>query len=101
MGLINLRDLVAFPANGNNASTTVINGVNFNKTALEYWNYTLYTNNTLSNDSNCYLIFNQYQPIMFSNGTFVNATSCYVPILPLETRGRLGALFGSLFGISI
>jgi hypothetical protein len=101
MGLINLRDLVAFPTNGNNASDTILNGIHFNKTALDYWNYTLYSNNTLSNGSSCYLLFDNYQPAMFSNGTFVNGTSCYVPILPLEMRGRLGAIFGALFGLSI
>jgi Protein of unknown function (DUF2434) len=99
-GLVNIRDLLAFPA-GSNTTDTVINGIHLNKTALEYWNYTLYSNNTLSNNSNCFLVFDNYQPFMFSNGTFVNQTSCYVPILPLETRGRLGAVFGSLFGLSI
>lgn len=101
MGLINVRDLLAFPANGDNTTDTVINGIHFNKTALDHWNYTLYSNNTLSNASNCLLVFADYQPVLFSNGTFVNGTSCYVPILPLKTRGRLGATLGALFGFSI
>jgi hypothetical protein len=101
MGLINVRDLLAFPANGDNSSDTIINGIHFNKTALEYWNYTLYSNSTLSNVSNCFLIFADYQPILYSNGTFINGTSCYLPILPLRTRGRLGSAFGVLFGFSI
>jgi Protein of unknown function (DUF2434) len=101
MGLINLRDLVAFPSNGDNNTDTVINGIHFNTTALTHWNYTLYSNNTLSNVSNCYLIFDNWKPIILANGTFINGTSCYSPILPLETRGRLGAIFAALFAISI
>lgn len=98
MGLLNLRSLVA---NGNNASDTIINGVHFNTTALNYWNYTLYSNETLSNGSNCFLVFGPYQPTFLSNGTFINGTDCDAPILPLETRGRLGAIFGAVFGITL
>jgi hypothetical protein len=101
MPLLNLRDLVAFPQNGDNATDTVLNGIHFNKSALSHWNYTLYSNFTLSNNSNCYILLDGYQPIFHSNGTFVNATSCYVPIRPLQTRGRLGAIFAALFAICI
>lgn len=101
MGLIQLRELLAFPPNPDNSSDTVLNGIHFNLTALQYWNYTLFSNGTLSNHSSCYLIFDDYKPVILSNGTFINGTSCYVPILPLKTRGRVGALFGALFGISI
>lgn len=101
MPLIDLRDIVAFPSNGENSTDTIINGVHFNATALEYWNYTLYSNNTLSNNSKCYLIFDQYRPFMFNNGSFVNATSCYFPVLPIKTRGTLGIIFGALFALSI
>jgi hypothetical protein len=101
MALINVRDLLAFPSNGDNATDTVINGIHFNTTALTHWNYTLYSNNTLSNASNCLLVFASYQPSLFANGTWANSTSCSVPILALKTRGRLGATLGALFGISI
>jgi hypothetical protein len=101
MPILNIRELLAFP-NGDNSSDTVINGVHLNQTALKFWNYTLYSNNTLSNQSNCYLIFDQYKPdSILLNGTFVNGTNCYVPILPLKKRGRLGAIFASLFAVTI
>jgi hypothetical protein len=101
MALINVRDLLAFPANGDNATDTIINGVHFNTTALQHWNYTLYSNHTLSNASYCFLVFADYQPVLFANGTFANGTSCDDPILPMKTRGRLGVTLGALFGISI
>jgi hypothetical protein len=101
MPLLNLRDLVAFPTNGDNTTDTIINGVHFNKTALEFWNYTLYSNNTLSNVSNCYLVFDLYQPVFISNGSFVNATNCYVPILGMKTGARLDLIFASLFGVGL
>ncbi|KAK5004599.1 hypothetical protein LTR39_006138, partial [Cryomyces antarcticus] len=85
MGLINLRELLQFPV-GDNATDTLINGVHFNQTALDYWNYTLYSNNTISNDSKCYLIFDQYQPLMLSNGSWINGTSCYLPYYRIKGR---------------
>jgi hypothetical protein len=102
MGLINLpRDLLAFPQNGDNSSDTVLNGLHFNTTALTHWNYTLYSNNTLSNNSNCYLIFDQFKPVFLYNGTWVNATTCYVPVLGIKERGKLGIAFSALFAASI
>lgn len=101
MGLIQLRDLVAFPDNGINGSDTVINGVHLNKTALEYWNYTLYSNNTLSNNSNCYIIFDNYKPFLLGNGTFINATSCYIPVFGIGSRGKAGIGFAAFFAVSI
>jgi hypothetical protein len=101
MGFLQLRDLVPFPANGDNSSETIVNGIHFNKTALDLFNYTLYSNNTLSNNSNCYLIFGEYQPSILFNGTIVNGTNCAAPILPLKTRGKLAAVFGALFGITL
>ena len=82
--------------------TTLINGISYNATALRSWNYTSYSNGTLSNESNCYLTFGVYQPILISqNGTFINATSCYTPINNIGARGVTGLVFGSLFGLSI
>lgn len=101
MPLIDLRDIIAFPNNGDNSTDTVINSMHFNTTALKYFNYTLYSNNTLSNNSKCYLIFDMYKPYLFANGTFVNGTSCYSPINAIKTRGATGVAFAGLFAISI
>jgi hypothetical protein len=101
MGLIDVRDIKPFPATPGNVTDTIINGIHFNSTALSYYNYTLYTNNTLSNGSNCYLVFDEYQPAMLFNGTFINGTNCSVPINPIKLRGRLDAVFGALFGLSL
>ncbi len=102
MGLINVRELLAFPDGHNgNLTETVINGVHFNRTALELWNYTLYTNNTISNSSKCYLIFDQHQPVMFSNGSWVNGTSCYFPYYGVGQRGTLSITLAVFFAASI
>lgn len=101
MPLLNLRDLVPFPNNGDNATDTVINGLHLNTSALNYWNYTFYSNGTLSNNSRCYLIFDNYKPTLLSNGTWINGTSCYMPIKHIATRGATGIAFASLFAISI
>jgi hypothetical protein len=98
MGFINIRELLQFPGN---ATDTVINGVHFNRTALDLWNYTIYSNGTISNASSCYLIFNQYQPIMYSNGSWVNGTSCYNPYYGIGTRGALSITFAALFALTI
>ena len=83
-------------------NTTLINGVSYNTTTLNYWNYTVYSNGTLSNGSNCFLAFDAYKPILASpNGTFINATSCYTPTNPIGPRGITGLAFGSLFALSI
>lgn len=100
MPLLNLRELLPFP-DGDNATDTVINGVHFNLSALEYFNYTMYDNGTISNSSRCYLIFNKYQPVMMSNGSWVNGTSCYLPYYRIHTRGGIGIGYACLFGASI
>ncbi|KAF2001073.1 hypothetical protein P154DRAFT_490878 [Amniculicola lignicola CBS 123094] len=100
MPLLNLRELLPFP-DGANQSDTVLNGVHFNKTALEHFNYTIYSNNTVSNGSKCYLIFDNYKPHMFSNGSWVNATTCYIPYYGIHARGIGSVIFGTLFGVSI
>ncbi|PGH18643.1 hypothetical protein AJ80_04390 [Polytolypa hystricis UAMH7299] len=101
MSLVQIRELLPFPKNGDNATDTLINGIHFNRTALTHFNYTLYSNGTLSNGSNCWLSFDIYKPHMFSNGTFLNATSCYSPIDPLETRGSVGIAFAVMFALTI
>jgi hypothetical protein len=102
MPLLQLLDLLPrdFPP-GDNGTDTVINGVHFNRSALEYFNYTVYPNNTISNNSKCYLIFDNFKPHMFSNGSWVNATTCYTPYYGIHHRGIGSIVFGSLFGISI
>ena len=100
MLLFEARDLLQFP-NGDNATDVIINGAHFNRTTLNHWNYTLYSNGTLSNGSNCWLTINEYKPSLLLNGTFLNATSCYSPIRPIGGRGISGLVVGALFGISI
>ncbi|KAI9735896.1 MAG: hypothetical protein M1834_001362 [Cirrosporium novae-zelandiae] len=98
--IFSIRELVQFPS-GDNSTDVLINGVHFNRTALNYYNYTLYDNGTLSNRSHCYLTFGAYHPHMFSNGSFINATSCYSPYYGIEKRGGLGIAFACLFAASI
>lgn len=100
MPIYNVRELLAFPP-GDNTTETIINKIHFNVTALKLYNYTLYSNNTLSNGSNCWLAFDAFQPTMMANGTFINGTSCYDPYFGISSRGGLGILFACLFGISI
>ncbi|KAF4305806.1 hypothetical protein GTA08_BOTSDO06709 [Botryosphaeria dothidea] len=100
MPLLNLRELLQFPG-GDNATDTVINGIHFNLSALEYFNYTIYDNGTISNSSRCYLIFDHHQPVMMSNGSWVNGTSCYFPYYSIRTRGAIGIAYAALFGASI
>jgi|SRR5436190_3933248 len=101
MPIFQARELLQLPDNPNNATDTVINGIHFNRTALDFFNYTLYSNGTLSNGTNCWLTFDIYRPHMLSNGTFLNATSCYSPIKGIGQRGSVGIAFASLFAASI
>lgn len=36
-----------------------------------------------------------------SNGSWVNATTCYVPVFGIKERGKLGIAFSALFAVSI
>lgn len=92
------RDALSFPL-GDNATDSLINGIHFNTTTLTYWNYTLFTNNTISNSSQCYLIFDNYKPVLLTNGTWIYNTSCYTPVLPIGLRAQLGIAFAVLFGL--
>ncbi|KAL2751880.1 hypothetical protein ACRALDRAFT_1066349 [Sodiomyces alcalophilus JCM 7366] len=95
------RDLIPFPT-GRNGSDTAIHNVHFNLTTLREWNYTLYTNGTLSNGSRCYLTPPPYTPVeLLSNGTFVNATSCYNPVDPIGPRAATGVAFGVAYGLCL
>ena len=100
MPLYNIRELVDFSP-GDNATDVIINNVHFNRTALDFFNYTFYDNGTLSNASRCWLAFESFKPMMLMNGTFINGTSCYEPYHSIRVRGSLGILFACFFGISI
>lgn len=84
------RDVLPFPK-GANDSDTVFGGVHLNLTALRFYNYTYYGNETLSNETDCVLAFKPYQPAyLFGNGSFVNTTSCYSAVDPIQGRGFVG-----------
>ncbi|KAK0648057.1 hypothetical protein B0T16DRAFT_326765 [Cercophora newfieldiana] len=101
MALLAARDIIPFPA-GANSSDTLISGVHLNKTTLEFWNYTLFTNNTISNTSWCILAFPPYTPAtILNNGTWINETWCYRPIYPIGTRGGVGIGFAVLYAIGL
>ncbi|KUJ15037.1 uncharacterized protein LY89DRAFT_620308 [Mollisia scopiformis] len=100
MSLVSIRDLVAIPT-GDNSSDTIIDGIHWNLTALQNWNYTYYSNRTFSNGSSCLLVFEPYTPILLPNGTFLNSTSCYSPVNPLKARSKIGLFFACFFAISI
>lgn len=100
MPIFQARELLQFP-HGENSTDVIINKIHFNRTALNFYNYTLYDNGTLSNSSNCWLTFDIYQPTMLANGTFLNGTSCYSPINGVASRGSAGIAFASMFAITI
>ncbi|KAK3346342.1 hypothetical protein B0T25DRAFT_551794 [Lasiosphaeria hispida] len=101
MTIINARDIVAFPG-GANASDTLIGNVHFNLTTLDLWNYTLFSNGTLSNGSWCILTFPPYAPsLVLDNGTFVNVTWCYHPVNPIGVRAGIGIGFAVMFAIAL
>lgn len=99
-GLINVRELLAFPA-GDNATFAGISGAQFNITTLNHWNYTYYSNGTISNGSLCFLTFAPYTPHLLMNGTFLNSSSCYSPIDPIGVRSGTGLGFACFFGLSL
>jgi len=100
---ISARAVKDWPAGNNgNTSETIIDKVPFNVTTLKYFNYTLYSNNTISNGSKCYLAFDPYTPAyVFPNGSWTNATKCYTAIENIKTRGYVGIGFAVAFGIAL
>ncbi|KAL7791809.1 hypothetical protein V8C43DRAFT_63583 [Trichoderma afarasin] len=99
--IFDARDLLAFPG-GDNSTDTVFGGIHFNLTTLEHWNYTYYSNGTLSNNSRCYLTYEPYQPqLLISNGTFINATKCYSAVDPIGVRGYTGIGFAAVYAIGL
>ncbi|KAI1182267.1 hypothetical protein F5B17DRAFT_421188 [Nemania serpens] len=88
---------------GANETDTIIEGVHFNVTTLNEWNYTLYEGNwTLSNWSRCYLVDQPYTPpLLLSNGTFVNSTWCYLATKPSGPRANIGVGFAVAFALCL
>ncbi|KAI1372105.1 hypothetical protein F4677DRAFT_274593 [Hypoxylon crocopeplum] len=101
MSLIEARDLLAIPE-GDNTTDAVFYGIHFNLTTLEHWNYTYYSNGTLSNGSWCLLMDPPYTPkVVLGNGTFLNGTSCYLATEPIGNRARAGIGFAVGFALSL
>ncbi|KAF7542961.1 hypothetical protein G7Z17_g11131 [Cylindrodendrum hubeiense] len=99
---IQARDLILDWPAGANSSDTEIYGVHFNLTALKHYNYTYYGNHTVSNNSKCYLTFDPYQPdYLWPNGSFVNATKCFVAISDIGPRASTGIGFACVFGFML
>lgn len=99
--IFDARDLLSFPG-GDNSTDTVFGGIHFNLTTLEHWNYTYYSNGTLSNNSRCYLTYEPYQPqLLISNGTFINATKCYSAVDPIGVRGYVGIGFAAVYAVGL
>ncbi|EFX04746.1 hypothetical protein CMQ_1674 [Grosmannia clavigera kw1407] len=99
MPIIDARDILSFQG-GDNATDTVIGGIHFNLTTLDHFNYTLYSNGTLSNRSKCFLTFEPHTPkLLYQNGTFINTTSCYSPVNEIGTRSKIGIAFACMFGV--
>lgn len=81
---------------------TEFGGVRFDLDVLKHWNYTYYSNGTLSNGSRCYLTYEPYQPaLLYTNGSFVNATKCYSAVDPIELRGFTGIGIAVAYGIAL
>ncbi|KAH6614431.1 hypothetical protein B0J18DRAFT_469544 [Chaetomium sp. MPI-SDFR-AT-0129] len=101
MALLAAREALSFPP-GDNATDTFINNVHLNLTTLKHWNYTLYSNGSLSNTSWCLLTFDSYAPArLLPNGTFINATWCWSPTEPIGIRGGIGIGYAVLFGVAL
>jgi hypothetical protein len=96
------RELRPFPP-GANENETLFDGYEFNLTTLRHWNYTFYSNNTVSNGSRCYLTFLPYiEPtVLYENGSWVNATKCWSAINPIGTRGNTGIGMAVAFGVGL
>ncbi|KAG2024920.1 hypothetical protein GB937_003621 [Aspergillus fischeri] len=86
---------------GANAADVIVNEVHFNRTTLDLYKYTLYSNGTLSNGTDCYLAFQEFQPRMDENGTFVNGISCYAPIHGIGQHASIGMAFTAFFAVSM
>ncbi|KAK4098551.1 hypothetical protein N658DRAFT_431907 [Parathielavia hyrcaniae] len=101
MALLSAREALTFPG-GDNSSDTIINDVHLNLTTLSHWNYTLYSNGSLSNGTWCLLAFQPYTPsYVLPNGTFLNVTWCWTPTHPIDVRGGVAIGYAVLFAIAL
>ncbi|TPX12698.1 uncharacterized protein E0L32_000875 [Thyridium curvatum] len=99
--ILDVRELIQFPG-GDNATDVAFGDIHFNKTTLDHWNYTLYSNGTLSNQSWCMLVFEPYTPkLLYPNGTFINATWCWTAIQPIGPRAKIGLGFAVAFALCL
>ncbi|KKA27331.1 hypothetical protein TD95_002303 [Thielaviopsis punctulata] len=98
---IPLENSLPWPA-GDNDTDTIIGGHHLNITLLEQWNYTLYSNHTLSNFSKCKLVLEPHFPYaIFANGSFANSTNCYRAMLPTGPRGHVGTAFIVMYAVCL
>jgi hypothetical protein len=99
------RELQDFPPsrNGKENETTFGDYSDFNLTTLREFNYSYYSNQTVSNGSKCYLTFEPYvgPTWLAENGTWFNATKCYSAINPIGTRGNTGIGLAVAYGIAL
>jgi hypothetical protein len=101
MDSITRRDTIPFPL-GDNKTDTKIGGYHLNLDTLQAYNYKLYENRTLSNDSWCVLAFEPWAPTyLFPNGTFQNVTWCYRPLNPIGPRGKTSIGLAVAFSICL
>jgi hypothetical protein len=100
MTILYIRAATAYEP-GANATDVIVNEVHFNRTTLDLYKYTLYSNGTLSNGTDCYLAFREFQPRMDENGTFVNGISCYAPIHGIGQHASIGMAFTAFFALSL
>ncbi|KAK4642344.1 hypothetical protein QC761_507910 [Podospora bellae-mahoneyi] len=98
---LQVRDIIPFPP-GDNSSDTLIGNSHLNLTTLEHWNYTLFTNQTLSNGSWCLLAWEPWiADFVMPNGTFINATWCWSPVNGIGERAGTSIGFAVLFGVAL
>ncbi|GFF50770.1 hypothetical protein IFM47457_01296 [Aspergillus lentulus] len=100
MTILHIRAATPYES-GANATDVVVNEVHFNRTMLDVYKYTLYSNGTLSNGTDCYLAFQEFQPRMDENGTFVDGISCYAPIHGIGQHASIGMAFTAFFAVSM
>jgi hypothetical protein len=88
-------------SSSDNSSYIILTTENLNLTTPTAWNYTYYSNGTVSNGSTCVLFFKPFTPVLLNNGTFLNSTSCYSPVEPMRARSKIGLAFACLFAASL
>lgn len=104
MGLLDSRELLQFPT-GDNTSDVYLHGAHFSRKTLNRFHYKLWSNGTLSNKSECWVVIDDViskkLPMLLNNGTFINATSCYDPYFSMGARSTLGITTSGLSLLSL